>query len=69
MLPVELQQPPIIKTPIETVGAGNASLAKGTDFKTDIATFLSSKSSLRDAILIREILGPPRGLQQLDATL
>src|SRR5215468_4555739 len=55
MLPVELQQPPIIKTPIETVGAGNASLAKGTDFKTDIATFLSSKSSLRDAILIREI--------------
>src|SRR5262249_56867747 len=34
-LPVELQQPPIIKTPIETVAAGTNSLAKGTDFKTD----------------------------------
>jgi len=69
-LPVELQQPPIIKTAIETVAAGTTdSLAKGTDFKTDIATLLSSKSNLREAILLREILGPPRGLQQLDATL
>jgi hypothetical protein len=30
---------------------------------------LGSKSSLREAILIREILGPPRGLQALDATV
>jgi hypothetical protein len=30
------------------------------------ATLLRSKSSLRDAIVIREILGPPRGLRALD---
>ena len=32
----------------------------------NIATLLGSKSSLREAILLREILGPPRGLQALD---
>ena len=65
--PVELQQPPITKPPVEaytaTKGFGVATTA---DFKTDIATLLGSKSSLREAILIREILGPPRGLQALD---
>jgi hypothetical protein len=31
------------------------------------ATLLRSKSSLRDAIVVREILGPPRGLRmQMD---
>ena len=35
----------------------------------NIATLLASKSSLREAILLREILGPPRGLQALDATV
>src|SRR5438552_3970420 len=32
------------------------------------ATLLRSKSSLREAIILREILGPPRGLQAPDAT-
>jgi hypothetical protein len=34
----------------------------------DIATLLASKTSLREAILLREILGTPRGLQPLDVT-
>ena len=41
-------------------------VAKRAESKRDIATLLASKSSLREAILIREILGPPRGLQALD---
>jgi hypothetical protein len=69
-LPVELQQPPIITTPVETYAASKAfGVAKRADFKTNIATLLLSKSDLREAILLREILGPPRGLQAPDATL
>lgn len=64
-LPVELQQPPIMKTPAEAYAA-NRPTAKAADFKTEVATLLGSKSGLREAILLREILGPPRGLQQAD---
>jgi hypothetical protein len=31
-----------------------------------IESLLGSKSCLREAILLREILGPPRGLQAVD---
>jgi len=41
-------------------------LAKPADFKMNIDRLLGSESSLREAILLREILGPPRGLQALD---
>jgi hypothetical protein len=69
-LPVELQQPPIITTPVETYAASKAfGVAKRADSKMNIATLLLSKSDLREAILLREILGPPRGLQAPDATL
>jgi hypothetical protein len=69
-LPVELQQPPIIKTPVEAYAAPKAfGVATTADSKMNIANLLVSKSGLREAILLREILGPPRGLQTLDATL
>jgi len=69
-LAVELQQPPIIKTPDEAYAAPKAfGVAKRADSKMNIATLLASKSSLREAILLREILGQPRGLQAMDATL
>ena len=64
--PVEPQQPPIIKTPVESDATASQVVAKRAGSKRDIATLLGSKSSLREAILIREILGPPRGLQALD---
>ena len=63
-LPLELQQPPIITTPVEAYAAPQAfGVANRAGFKTDISTLLASKSSLREAILLREILGTPRGLQ------
>ena len=69
-LPGEVQQPPIIKTPVEAYAAPKAfGVATTADSKMNIATLLVSKSGLREAILLREILGPPRGLQTLDATL
>jgi len=64
-LAVELQQPPIIKTPVEAYTA-TQTVTKRADFTMNIATLLLSKSGLRDAILLREILGPPRGLQAFD---
>ena len=68
-LPVEPQQSPIINTAVESDATASQVVAKRAGSKRDIATLLGSKSSLREAILIREILGPPRGLQALDATL
>jgi hypothetical protein len=65
-LPVELQEPPTVKTPVEDHAAATRPAAKTARVKTDIATLLVSKSSLREAILLREILGPPRGLQAVD---
>jgi hypothetical protein len=63
---VELQQVPTIKTPIQPLAPSISSLVKGADFKTDIASLFASKSGLQEAILLREILGPPRGLAALE---
>jgi hypothetical protein len=64
LLPVE--QSSLLKTPVEPYAAATRPIAKGAQFKTDIATLLASKSGLRDAIILREIFGPPRSLQALD---
>jgi hypothetical protein len=67
--PLLAEQPPIFKTPTEAYAAATRPIAKGVELKTDIATLLASKSGLRDAIILREIFGPPRSLQALDAML
>jgi hypothetical protein len=64
--PLLVEQPSIIKTPVEAYAAATRPIAKGAELKTDIATLLASKSGLRDAIILREIFGPPRSLQPLD---
>ena len=65
-LPGELQQPQITETPAEVYAAATETVAKRADFKMNIASLLVSRSGLREAILLREILGPPRGLQATD---
>ena len=68
--PLPIEPPAIIKTPVEAYAAPKAfGVVKGAALKTDIATLLASSSGLRDAIILREIFGPPRGLQALDAML
>jgi hypothetical protein len=65
--PADIQQPQNVTIPVETYGSAKSSgVAKGADYKIDIATLLASKATLREVILLREILGPPRGLQHLD---
>jgi hypothetical protein len=65
-LPAELQQPPITKAPVEAYASATQAVGKRADSKMNIVTLLVSKSGLREAILLREILGPPRALQELD---
>jgi hypothetical protein len=68
-LPADLQQPAVVTMPGESSATPKASAASKTgDFRTDIGSLLGSKSSLKEVILLREILGPPRGLQALDVT-
>jgi hypothetical protein len=67
LLPADTQQSPTVTIPVETYASPKPSgLSGGADFKTDIAALLASKSTLREVILLREILGTPRGLQHLD---
>jgi hypothetical protein len=61
---VELQQPPVTNPAVEAYAIPKGSaVATTAGYKTDIATLLASKSALRQAIILREIFGPPRGLQ------
>jgi hypothetical protein len=69
-LPIELQQRPTAKPRTEPYATPRSfGLAPGADFKMNIATLLGSKSGLREAMILREILGTPRGLQTLEETL
>ena len=65
-LAVELEEPAIFKPPVGADRAVARPIAKEPELKTDIATLLGSKSGLREAIILREIFGPPRSLQPLD---
>src|ERR1051326_7145547 len=57
---------PTIKAPMQAYAAATRSVAEPAQLKTDLAMLLASTSGLRDAIVLREIFGPPRSLQPLD---
>jgi hypothetical protein len=54
---------PTFKAPAEVYMGVTPTIAKAKEPRRDIATLLTSTSRLRDAIILREILGPPRGLR------
>ena len=58
--------PPIFKAPAETYAGVTPTIAKAEGLRADVATLLASTSGLRGAIILREILGPPRGLRRLE---
>jgi hypothetical protein len=64
--PLPLEPPPIIKTPQPAYAPATGGVAKAEQPKPHVAGLLVSTSGLREAIVLREILGPPRGLQTLD---
>jgi hypothetical protein len=57
---------PVIKTAAEAYAIATQATSKSAEAKIDIATLLRSTSGLRNAIILREIFGPPRSLQPLD---
>jgi hypothetical protein len=67
--PLPIASAPIFKPPAEAYAGGIRTIAKTEERRGDIAALLASTSGLRDAIILREILGPPRGLRVIDAML
>jgi len=57
---------PIFKAPAETYAGVTPTIAKAEGPRADVATLLASTYGLRGAIILREILGPPRGLRTVD---
>jgi hypothetical protein len=58
--------PSVVKAADEAYAIATPPVSKTTGTKIDIATLLRSASGLRDAMILREIFGPPRSLQPLD---
>jgi hypothetical protein len=67
--PLPIPPAPIFKAPAEPYAAATRAIAKTEERRVDIAALLASTSGLRDAIIFREILGPPRGLRVIDTML
>ena len=64
---VQQGQPlPVIKTAAEAYSIASQPIPIATRTESDVATLLRSTSGLRNAIILREIFGPPRSLQPLD---
>jgi hypothetical protein len=60
----EVHEGPLSPEPPPSVTAAAAQpAAQGEEPKTHVGTLLASTSGLRDAIVLREIFGPPRGLR------
>jgi hypothetical protein len=58
--------PPVIRTAAEAYAIATQPTVKPERREMQISTLLRSTSGLRDAIILREIFGPPRSLQPLD---
>ena len=67
--PLAVQERGIVKTPVEAYAAPTRVVAKRADLKADIASLLASQSGLREAIILREILGSPLGLRPPDTAM
>ena len=64
--PVPTEPPGDIKLSPETYAIDTRPKTEVARPATDVATLLRSSTGRRNAIILREIFGPPRGLQPLD---
>ena len=63
--PLPVESPSVTKAPSEAYAA-TRTIAGAEKARIDIATLLASTSGLRAGMILREILGPPRGLRTID---
>jgi hypothetical protein len=64
MIPGE--QPVTIEKPAEVYATATQAIVEPSTIETNIAALLRSTPGLRNAIILREIFGPPRSLQPLE---
>ena len=64
--PLPSEPPPIYKMPAESQGIADQQPSKPGPRRTELAALLRSTSGLREAIVLREIFGPPRSMQPFD---
>jgi hypothetical protein len=64
--PVQVEPPGDVKSPPATYAIDTRPKTEVARTEKDIATFLRSSAGMRKAIILREIFGPPRGLQPVD---
>ena len=64
--PPPLEPVPALQTAAEAYATATRPVDKPSEGKVDIAAMLRSTSGLRNAIILREIFGPPRSMQPLD---
>ena len=60
--PLPIAPPTSIKAPVDIYAGRMKATAKTDEPGRDVVMLLASTSGLRDAMILREILGPPRGL-------
>ena len=64
--PPPLKPADSVRSPVETHSMATGPKTKLTGSVTDIAMLLRSTAGVRNAIILREIFGPPRSLQPFD---
>jgi hypothetical protein len=62
----QTEAPPAIKTPAEAYAIASQPKSDSGQTEISVAVLLRSPSGLRNAIILREIFGPPRSLQPLE---
>ena len=67
--PLPIAASPTSKMRAQPYAAQAPRVATADERRANIAVLLASSSGLRDAVILREILGPPRGLRVMDALL
>lgn len=64
--PVQIEPPSDVKSPTEAYDVGARPKTEVARTEKGIVAFLRSPAGLRNAIILREIFGPPRSLQPFD---
>lgn len=66
--PLPIAPAPMSNVPAQPYATAMGRVTVGDERRANIALLFASSSGLRDAVILREILGPPRGLRVTDTS-